>query len=346
MTSGGRHRGTGVRTRSGFRLPGVVFALIAAFGVMVMMMFRMPGESYRAALQPLTDTEKHLQERLRGHVQVLAGEIGERNLWRPKQLEAAGRYIEDQLKRSSLPVARHHYQVEGRSVDNIEAVWVGTDRPGDIIVVGAHYDSVIGSPGANDNGSGVAALLEIAAIVAARKLPRTVRLVAFVNEEPPFFMTPLMGSRVYARRARRAREQIIAMFSLETIGYYDDRAGSQRYPFPFTLFYPDTGNYIGFVSNLASRHLLRRVLSSFRSHSRFPSEGVVAPGWLTGIGWSDHWSFWKENYPAVMITDTALYRYAPYHTLNDTPEQIDYAGLARVVAGIEQVVADLAENGL
>ncbi len=310
------------------------------------MMFRMPGESYQGALRPLTDTEKCLQKSLHGHVQVLAGHLGERNVWHPQQLEAAGRYIEDQLKQSTLAVARQQYQVDGITVGNIEAEWVGTERPGEIVILGAHYDSVVGSPGANDNGSGVAALMEIAAMLPPRNLPRTVRLVAFVNEEPPFFMTPLMGSRVYARRARGAGDQVIAMISLETIGCYDDRAGSQRYPFPFAVFCPDTGNFIGFVSNLASRNLLCRVLSSFRDHTRFPSEGVAAPGWLTGIGWSDHWSFWKAGYPAVMVTDTALFRYPPYHTRYDTPEQIDYARLARVVAGIERVVADLAQNGL
>ncbi len=309
-------------------------------------MFRMPGESYQGALQPLTDTETFLQERLREHVRVLAGQLGERNVWHPQQLEAAGRYIEEQFKRGGLTVARHSYRVEGLTVSNIVAQRGGTKRPGDIIVVGAHYESVIGSPGANDNGSGVAALLEIAAMLATHNLPRTVRLVAFVNEEPPFFMTPQMGSRVYAHRAKRANERIIAMFSLETIGYYDDGAGSQQYPFPFGTFYPDTGNYIGFVSNLGSRDLLRRSISSFRRHTRFPSQGVVAPGWITGIGWSDHWSFWKEGYPAVMLTDTALYRYAPYHTRHDTPEKIDYAKLARVVSGIERMVTDLAENGV
>lgn len=309
-------------------------------------MIRMPGDSYRGALRPLTAGEQRLQGRLQDHVQVLAGRIGERNVWHPQQLTDAGRYIEGQLQRSGLVVSWQNYQADGLTVGNIEAEQAGTQRPGDIIVVGAHYDSVIGSPGANDNGSGVAALLEIAAMIASRKLPRTVRLVAFVNEEPPFFMTPLMGSRIYARRARRAGDRIIAMFSLETIGFYDDRTGSQHYPFPFAAFYPDTGNFIGFVSNLASRKLLRRVIGSFRSHTQFPSEAVAAPGWLTGIGWSDHWSFWKENYSAVMITDTALYRYLPYHTPSDTPEQIDYASLARVVAGIERVIVDLAENGL
>ena len=261
-------------------------------------------------------------------------------------MDDAGKYIEDQLKRCGLAVVRQNYQSEGTTVANIEAERIGTDRPDEIIVVGAHYDSVIGSPGANDNGSGVAALLEIAAIISARTLPRTVRLVAFVNEEPPFFMTPEMGSRVYARRARLSGDRIIAMFSLETIGCYIESAGSQRYPFPLSVFYPDTGNFIGFVSNLASRHLLRRVLASFRTHTQFPSEGAAAPAWLTGIGWSDHWSFWQENYPAIMVTDTALFRYPQYHTRQDTPEKVNYAYLARVVNGIGRVVVDLAQNGV
>jgi Zn-dependent M28 family amino/carboxypeptidase len=142
--------------------------------------------------------------------------------------KTAGQTIEDHLQRCGLAVARQSYPAEGLTDANIETERIGKQRPGEIILVGAHYDSVIGSPGANDNGSGVAALLEIAAMIAARNLSRSLRLVAFVNEEPPFFMTPLTGSRVYARHARRAGDHIIAMFSLETIGYYDDRSGSQR----------------------------------------------------------------------------------------------------------------------
>ena len=338
------NRTPAARKRVRYWLVGAVIAATVSFAVMVMI--RMPGDSHSGDLPPLTDIEKRLQERLRHHVHVLAGQIGERNVWHPRQLEAAGQYIEKILRQSGLTVVRHDYRAEGVVVGNIEAEWVGTEQPEEIIVVGAHYDSVIGSPGANDNGSGVAALLEIAAMIPPRRLPRTVRLVAFVNEEPPFFMTSLMGSRVYARQVRSAGDRVVAMLSLETIGYYDSRSGSQRYPLPFAIFYPDTGNFIGFVSNLASRHLLRRTVSSFRSHTRFPSEAVAAPGWLTGIGWSDHWSFWKESYPALMLTDTALYRYPQYHTGLDTPERLHYKNLARVVAGIERVIADLAANGI
>lgn len=131
------------------------------------------------------------------------------------------------------------------------------------------------------------------------------------------------------------------MLALETIGYYSDDPGSQRYPFPFNLFYPNTANFIAFVGNMSSRKLVRQAIASFRRHTAFPSEGAAAPGWIVGIGWSDHWSFWKEGYPAIMITDTALFRYKHYHSLEDTPDKIKYDRMARVVSGIAQVVAEL-----
>jgi Zn-dependent M28 family amino/carboxypeptidase len=167
------------------------------------------------------------------------------------------------------------------------------------------------------------------------------RFVAFVNEEPPFFQTNEMGSYVYAKRARQRKENIIAMLSLETIGYYSDEQGSQKYPFPFSLFYPNVGNFIGFVGNLESKKLVHRAIASFRKKTKFPSQGIAAAQWLPGIGWSDQWAFWKENYPAIMITDTAPYRYPYYHTASDTANNIDYECTARVVAGLKHVVLDL-----
>jgi Zn-dependent M28 family amino/carboxypeptidase len=282
-----------------------------------------------------------LERRLKRHVAVLAGEIGERNFWHPKGLEAAADYIAHVFRNLGYEVRREGFTVSGAVLSNLEATLVGTSVPGEIVVVGAHYDSVMGSPGANDNASGVAGLLETARLLAGRPLSRTVRFVAFVNEEPPFFQTDHMGSRVYASRSRQRGEQIVAMLSIETIGYYSEEQGSQRYPFPFGLVYPDTANFIGFVANVASRDLLRRAIATFREQIDFPSEGIAAPSWITGIGWSDHWSFWEEGYPALMVTDTALFRYRHYHTAQDTPDKIDYARMARVVTGITGVVAEL-----
>jgi hypothetical protein len=147
---------------------------------------------------------------------------------------------------------------------------------------------------------------------------------------------------VYARRARQRNERIVAMLSLETVGYYSDAPQSQHYPFPLSWFYPSTGDFIGFVGNIGSRQLVRRALGAFRRTTPFPSEGAALPGGMTGVDWSDQWSFWHEGYPALMVTDTALYRYKHYHGQRDTPDKLDYDRLARVVTGLGRVVAELA----
>jgi hypothetical protein len=273
-------------------------------------------------------------------VEELAGRIGERTVWRHDSLEATAAYLTAELRSAGYRVAEQPFTAEGRQVRNLEAEVRGMRRPEEIVIVGAHYDSVMGSPGANDNASGCAAILEIARLLAGRRPERTLRLVFFVNEEPPFFKTDLMGSVLYANRCRERNEKIVAMYSLETIGYYSNVPGSQHYPFPLGLFYPDTGNFIGFVGNLRSRELVQQSLLSFRSSTKFPSEGLVAPVPLMGIDWSDHWSFWRAGYPAVMVTDTALFRYSHYHTGHDLPHRLDYDHLARVTAGLARMVAD------
>lgn len=304
----------------------------------------MPGNSYKGQFLPLCADEIELREHLAQHVELLAGRIGERNVWRYAALTAAADHIHDTFVALGYSLNLQTYQSKDRTVKNIAAERPGSTKPDEIVVVGAHYDSVLGSPGANDNGTGVAAVLELARQLKESQFARTVRFVAFVNEEPPFYHTDEMGSLVYASRSSKLGEKITAMLSLETIGYYSDKPGSQKYPFPFSYFYPDTANFIGFVGNLSSRSLVRRALSSFRKHTSFPSEGVAAPGWVMGIGWSDHWSFWRKGYPAIMITDTALFRYAHYHTSSDTPDKIDYDRTARVVHGISHVVRSLANE--
>jgi hypothetical protein len=241
-------------------------------------------------------------------------------------------------------VAAEGYVVEGRTVRNLAAELPGASRPEEVVLVGAHYDSVDGSPGANDNASGVAALLEIARLLRETPPARTVRFVAFVNEEPPFFQTEAMGSRVHARAARGRGERIVAMLSLETLGYYTGEPGSQTFPTPLLRpFYPDRGDFVAFVGNLASRRLLRQAVAAFRRHAPFPCEGLSAPAWITGVDWSDQWSFWQEGYPALMVTDTALFRYPHYHGPGDLPGRLAYPQLARVTAGLAATVAALAE---
>ncbi len=209
------------------------------------------------------------------------------------------------------------------------------------MVVGAHYDALPGTPGADDNASGVAAMLALAGFLADEEHLRTLRLVAFVNEEPPFFHNGMMGSEVHARRSREGGDDIVAMLSLETIGYYDDDDDTQRYPPPLSAFYPSRGNFIAFVGNLGSMALNRAAVTSFRAHSDFPAESASLPGWIQGVGWSDHRSFWRSGYPGVMVTDTAPFRNPHYHQATDTPGKLDFGRFAEVVRGVKGVVTEL-----
>jgi len=302
------------------------------------------GKSYSGPVLPLSEQEAVIRDNLEQHVSMLAGHIGERNVWHPAALESAAGYIKDGLEVSGYQVKEQSFKSQNLVLGNIEAELAGGEFRREIVIVGAHYDSVIGSPGANDNASGVAALLEIARLLSGTRLERTVRFVAFANEEPPFFYTDEMGSRVYAARSRERGERIVAMMALETVGYYTNAKGSQRYPFPLGLFYPDRGNFVGFVGNLVSGRLVSQAIKAFRQSTRFPSQGATLPGWVVGVHWSDHWSFWKEGYPALMVTDTALFRYPYYHSSADTPEKLDYTSMARVVDGLGRVVAELASN--
>jgi Zn-dependent M28 family amino/carboxypeptidase len=314
--------------------------LAGGFAWLLWYMVAVPGRSYSGPLEPLAPGEDELRDNLRRHIAAIASR--EHHAFERTRLEAAAQHIENALAGSGYSVAAQRFEVATGEVRNLEVELHGAARAGEIIVVGAHYDAVAGVPGGNDNGSGVAATLELARRMKDARPARTVRFVLFVNEEPPFYRTEQMGSRVYAVRARARNENVVAMFSLETIGYYSEQRGSQHYPAPLGFFYPDVGNFLAFVANLRSRTLLHEALASFRRHARFPSEGVAAPAFIPGVGWSDHWSFWQEGYRAVMVTDTAPFRYPHYHTAEDTPDKVDYGRLARVVTGLERMLRDLA----
>lgn len=305
---------------------------------------RMPGNSFSGPLPLLTPAERRSAELLSGHVHVLALDIGPRNIWTPSSMPATVDYLEKVLSNMGYVVRRQEFSAGITTSVNLEVEIAGRIRPTEIVVVGAHYDTVMDCPGANDNGSGVAALLELSRLLRNSNPDRTIRLVAFANEEPPLFTSDSMGSSHYARLARERNEAVVAMLSLETIGYFSDKPGSQQYPFPFSLFYPDTANFIAFVGNISSRSLVHQSIAAFRNNGRFPSEGLAAPAFVTGVGWSDHRSFWQQGYPAIMVTDTAFYRYAAYHTAADTPEKLDYVRMARVVGGLAPTILELAET--
>jgi len=309
----------------------------------VLYMTSMPGKSFSGALPPLSTEESAISFNLNKHVANFAGVIGERNVIAYEPLQKTAQYIEDALKNQGYEVKSQEYVVQMRKVRNLIAEIHGDARANEIVIIGAHYDTVFECPGADDNTSGVAALLELARLLKNSHPARTVRFVAFVNEEPPHFQTENMGSWVYAKEAHRQKENIVAALSIETIGMYSDAEGSQQYPDGFKSLYPSQGNFIGFVGNLSSRGLVRDAVRSFRESEQFPSEGSAVPGSIPGVGWSDHWSFWQEGYPAIMVTDTAPFRNKNYHEPTDTPDTLDYGRMARVVHGLVKVVTDLGK---
>jgi hypothetical protein len=272
---------------------------------------------------------------LRTDVHTLAGIIGERNATAAREAYAeAATFIGNAFREAG-------YTPIIDDASNVEAEIRGN---GEIVIVGAHYDTVVGSPGADDNASGVAAMLAIARrlALAHEKPTRTVRFVAFANEEPPFFTTDQMGSWVYAKRCHDRRERAVAMLCIEAIGYYSDEPGSQQYPAMLEAVYPTVANFIAFVSNIQSRALLERCIAAFRRQATIPCEAGALPEDIPGIAWSDQWSFWSFGYEAVMVTDTALFRNPHYHERSDLPDTLDYERLARTAEGLLAVVRELA----
>jgi Zn-dependent M28 family amino/carboxypeptidase len=276
---------------------------------------------------------------------VLAADIGERNWRHPEGLNRARDYVAAQLRAAGYAPTVVPFEHRGATFENVEAVLAG-HGPGDAsIVVGAHYDSVVGSPGANDNASGVATLVELARTLRSTSPALGVRFVAFANEEPPFFDTgDGMGSVAYARGLEEPSKRVRAMLSLETVGFYSDAPGSQHYPPLVGWLYPDRGNFIGIIGNLGSRSLVRRTLDAFRRAVPLPAEGATLPAFVPGVSWSDHRSFWDVGVPAAMVTDTALFRDPHYHRATDTPERLDYHRMALLVTGLVPVVTMLASE--
>jgi hypothetical protein len=307
-------------------LSSIVVLLLAALALAagLVTMVAMPGESHRGPLPGLNEETRALAANLRRHVEFLAA--SERNA----DLERPAKYIEAAFGKDARS---HEFVSGGRTVRNVET---GSGS----IVVGAHYDTVPGSPGADDNASGIAVLIELSRLLK----DSSIRFIAFANEEPPYFMGPDMGSWASAKRSRDRNDTVRAMFSLEMLGYYRDEPGSQRYPFPLGFFYPDRADFIAFVGDLGARELVRRSILLFRKHAHFPSQGVAAPSFIPGVTWSDHWSFRDHGFDAIMITDTAFNRYPHYHLPSDTAEKLDYERMARVALGLAAMLKELARE--
>jgi Peptidase family M28 len=326
---------------------GVLMSLSALSVGALLYGLPMPGASFSGSARSLTRGEVELRDELRREVGALSSAIGERRLDAGDSLARAERYLHAELapltKLDFVKLSREPLK-EAPGAANLVLDVEGAAR-GPLVLVGAHYDTAPGgTPGANDNASGTAALLALARRLAGAPHALPLRFVWFANEEQPYFAGRGMGSREHAEACKARGEALRAMFSLESIGYYSDAPGSQRYPAPLRSLYPDRGDFIGFVGNLSSRGLVRDTVGRFRRHAQIPSEGAALPAALPGVGWSDHSSFWQAGYEAVMVTDTAVFRDPSYHELTDTPDKLDFERMTRVVSGFEQVLRELADE--
>ena len=334
---------TRLRVRSA--AAGSLLLIIASLGLWMM---AMPGSTFDGPLPPLTMQEQDISTKLQAHIDVLATKIGPRNTIDNEGagLQHARDYIERVWTSQGLEVKRHTFVTNSdHRVSNLEVEVAGLGLSEEIFVVGAHYDTHLGSPGAADNASGVAVMLELSRILKRHPMAQTVRFVAFTNEEMPFSRGIDMGSLVYAHRSRSRQEKIVAMWSLETIANFTDAPDTQRYPAHLlSLFYPTTGNFVTFLGNMSSRSDVTLPVKTFRRLVDFPSEGLLAPPWFAGTHRSDHWSFWMMDYPGIMVTDTAPFRYGDYHLPSDTAEKLEYDHMARVTLGLARVI-DVVVNG-
>ena len=290
--------------------------------------------------------DSQTEARLRRHVDVLAGLIGPRHLGKPQTLEATIGYLVKELEIAGHTVERQPYAVGSQTAVNLVVEIPGSSPQSGIVVLGAHYDSIESTPGADDNASAVAVLLEAARLLHGAKPRRTIRLVAFACEERPYFETGDMGSQEYARNCRQRGEKIVGMLCLEMVGFFTDEPGSQRVPpgIPRWLHwvFPKRGDFLAAVGNLRSWRLVLQFRRGFKRATRFPLFPIALPELIQEIRRSDNSSFWDQGYPALMLTDTSFLRNPHYHEPTDTPETLDYGRMVEVARGVAGAVRWLA----
>ena len=325
--------------------PVRILASLVAFALAVVglayMSTVMPGHSHSGPLPALDAPSLQRQERVRRDVTALADTIQDRSLRLPEHLEQAAQYVEREFRAAGYDVTYIPYTVRGVQVRNLVAEKRGTTRADEIVMVGAHYDSVERSLGADDNASGVAAMVEIAREIAKQPTARTVRFVAFVNEEPPWFRTDKMGSRVVAKAFRARGDNIVEAIVFDAIGYYCT-GDCQRYPPLLDNFFPESGDFIAFVGRAQDWFRVRHAVGLFREAVAMPSEGLAAPRFVPGIDYSDHAEFWNVGYPGILVSDAPTYRNPNYHLSLDTVDTLDFDRLTRVTNGMVAVVRALA----
>ena len=281
---------------------------------------------------------------LKRHVNYLTDEIGERHIRKHLALHKAANYISQQWTMMGYDVDHQPFTAKGVKCENLEITKIGKDKPDDIVLICAHYDTAKDCPGANDNASGIAAMLEIARYFTHTTPSCTVRFVALANEKPPFYGTEKSGSWVYAHKASHHRDKIRAAIILESLGYYSNSNSSQLYPPLMSMFHPKQGNFLAMASNLGSNSTMRRFEKCFKRHSKFRIETMVMQNFLPWVKWSDSSPFWLNGYNAFMISDTAQYRYPFYDSGRDTAEKIDYQSLTFITRGLRHAIEGFANK--
>ncbi len=319
--------------------------VIAAFtGGSLAFMTQMPGDTVPTMVGPLSEEESSLQDRLKSHVETLAQDIGARGYGYPAATADTLRYLSTQLKRAHLDVREILFDSKGSNAINLEATLVGTRKKDELILLGANYDSNGKSPGADDNASGCAVLLEVARLLGETANERSIRVVFFANGAGSLAGDERSGAWHYAREAKKRGDKIVGMIDFDCLGQYKDTPGSQSLPFPLNSFYPSAGNFVCFAGQLGSRELVRASAGEFRKAVRFPCHGIVLPGFTPGMGSGDYAAFANFGFPALVATDTGTFRYDKVGTLWDTVERLDCAKMARVTAGLSKVVTGLAKT--
>lgn len=298
-------------------------------------MIRCEGQWDGVPLEVLRSSElPAIEKTLRDDVTYMSVILGERNPENHEALSRCAEWLQHRWESLGYEVRIQTFTMEGAEYSNLEVELPGRKAPSQIVIVSAQYDTLPGSPGANNNASGMAILLTLSKMLKGYQPQRTLRLVAFTTEEPPYFGTEQMGSFHYARRSRQLEEDIRVMISLDALGFYRDVPKSQRLPFPFSLFYPDRANFLAFIGDLRSRRSVVEATKGFKQGSAFPIEAGVAPRWVKGASWSDHSSFWRFGYMGMQVTDTGAFR-SPWHTnQGDTMEKISFSSLARITMGL------------
>ncbi len=330
-------QGEASRRRRLIKLATLVVAMLVSFTACVWFyvtqpLFLNPQPTNQTLVSPT---------RLETHVRTISEAIFPRDFEQTEDLERVATYVREQFEKARGAVSDQPFQVNGKTYRNVIASF--GPESGEVIIVGAHYDSFGPNPAADDNASGVAGLIELAYLLGQHAPTMRTELVAYTLEEPPFFRTASMGSAIHASSLKQRGAKVKAMIALEMIGYFSDAPNSQRFPAAvFGLMYPSRGNFIAVVGSVGEGMLVRKVKGAMRAASPLPVRSINAPSFVPGLDFSDHLNYWNAGYPALMITDTAFYRNTAYHTNQDTANRLDYQRMAMVVQQVYAAVMSLA----